>query len=637
MQPPSDLKKYAPSAEELEKLLNEYTAGEPIEYESTVSEFKPETVLKGKVVGHMSDDIIIDIGYKCEGVIDISEFGDTAPAIGDVVEVFLEEVEDSEGNVVLSKKKADRIRGWERVIAEHSEGDVVRGTVTRKIKGGLLVDIGFLVFLPASQVSIRRTADVSSYIGKDVDARIIKIDESRMNIVISRRKLLEEGRDAQKADLLSTLTETQLRIGVVKNIADFGAFVDLGGIDGLLHITDMSWGRITHPSEMLQIDDEVEVKILKFDQVSERIALGLKQKTESPWKKIEERYQPSMKTRGEVVNVMSYGAFVKLEEGVEGLVHISEMSWTRRVNHPSEIVNIGDIVDVVVLNVNASKNEISLGMKQIEANPWTQVQEKYPVGTIIRGRVRNLTNYGAFVEIEEGIDGLLHISDMSWTKKISHPSEMVKKGDEVEAIVLSVDQEKKRVALGLKQLNEDPWEADIPSRFRVGEELDGEVTKITNFGVFVQIGSNLEGLMHISELSEAKVDDPEEIVGVGDKVKVRIIKVNTEERKIGLSLMEVTEKGTGTASTESSSSDEGEAAAAAPTEAASEPAAEASTEAASDTATEVSSEAPADEAATEVAAPAAEAEAAPAAEEAPAEAAAPEAAADEEPKKGDEG
>ncbi|MEZ6194895.1 MAG: 30S ribosomal protein S1 [Planctomycetota bacterium] len=536
-----NIKRHMPSEDEIAKMVAA-CVGERVEYESTVAEFKPETILNGKIVGRHGDDVIIDIGYKCEGVIDVAEFGDVAPKIGDEVEVFLEEVEDSYGNVVLSKKKADRMRGWERVIADHNEGDVVRGVVTRKIKGGLLVDIGFLCFLPASQVSIRRTPDVSTYIGKEIEARIIKIDEARMNIVISRRKLLEEGRDQLKSELLSTLNEGQLRVGVVKNIADFGAFVDLGGIDGLLHITDMSWGRISHPSEMLGIDDEVEVKILKFDKDSERIALGLKQKTESPWKKIEERYQPGMKVRGEVVNVMSYGAFVKLEEGVEGLVHISEMSWTRRVNHPSEMVNIGDVVEVVVLNVNPSKQEISLGMKQVEDNPWTQVEEKYPVGTIISGRVRNLTNYGAFIEIEEGIDGLLHVSDMSWTKKISHPSESVKKGDEVEAIVLSVDQEKKRVALGLKQLSEDPWETDIPSRFRVGEELEGVVTKITNFGVFVEIGDDLEGLMHISELSDAKVDDPEDIVNVGDKVSVRIIKVNTDERKIGLSLMEVIEK-----------------------------------------------------------------------------------------------
>ncbi|MCB9831170.1 MAG: 30S ribosomal protein S1 [Planctomycetes bacterium] len=542
------IKKYAASDADIEKMLAEYVGtGETMRegaYEESIKNFQQDTILEGKVISIINDDVIVDIGYKSEGVVDIHEFGDEPPKVGDVVEVFLEEVEDQMGMMVLSKKRADRIRGWERVIAEHKEGDVVRGLVLRKIKGGLLVDIGIPVFLPASQVSIRRTADVASYIGKDIEARIIKIDESRMNIVISRRKLLEEGRDKQKSELLSTLEEGQLRVGVVKNIADFGAFVDLGGIDGLLHITDMSWGRISHPSEMLRIDDEVEVKILKFDKDSERIALGLKQKTESPWKKIEERYQPGMRVRGEVVNVMNYGAFVKLEEGVEGLVHISEMSWTRRVNHPSEMVNIGDIVEVVVLNVNASKQEISLGMKQVEENPWTTVEEKYPVGTIIRGRVRNLTNYGAFVEIEEGIDGLLHISDMSWTRKISHPSEAVKKGDEVEAIVLSVDQDKKRVALGIKQLSEDPWDGEIPGRYRVGEELEGEVTKITNFGVFVSIGNDLEGLMHISELSDAKVDNPEDIVGVGDKVLVRIIKVNTEERKIGLSLMEVVERST---------------------------------------------------------------------------------------------
>ncbi len=540
------INKYAASDADVEKMLAEYvSAGEEMRegaYEESIKNFQQDTILEGKVISIINDDVIVDIGYKSEGVVEIHEFGDEPPKVGDVIEVFLEEVEDQMGMMVLSKKRADRIRGWERVIAEHKEGDVVKGQVLRKIKGGLLVDIGIPVFLPASQVSIRRTADVASYIGKEIEARIIKIDESRMNIVISRRKLLEEGRDKQKNELLSTLEEGQLRIGVVKNIADFGAFVDLGGIDGLLHITDMSWGRISHPSEMLRIDDEIEVRILKFDQDSERIALGLKQKTESPWKKIEERYQPGMRVRGEVVNVMNYGAFVKLEEGVEGLVHISEMSWTRRVNHPSEMVNIGDIVEVVVLNVNASKQEISLGMKQVEENPWTTVEDKYPVGTIIRGRVRNLTNYGAFVEIEEGIDGLLHISDMSWTRKISHPSEAVKKGDEVEAIVLSVDQDKKRVALGMKQLSEDPWDTEIPGRYRVGEELEGEVTKITNFGVFVSIGNDLEGLMHISELSDAKVENPEDIVGVGDKVLVRIIKVNTEERKIGLSLMEVVER-----------------------------------------------------------------------------------------------
>ncbi|HMS16172.1 MAG TPA: 30S ribosomal protein S1, partial [Planctomycetota bacterium] len=461
--------------------------------------------------------------------------------------VYLEGLDDEEGMLELSKRRADRIRGWERIIATHKEGDVIKGPVVRQIKGGLLVDIGIHVFLPASQIEIRRAGDIKHYMGKEVEARIIKIDEPRMNIVVSRRKLLEESRERRKQEILGTLEEGQIRRGVVKNIAEFGAFVDLGGIDGLLHITDMSWGRINHPAEMLNIDDLIEVKVLKFDKDSERIALGLKQKTASPWESIENRYQPGMKVQGEVVNVMSYGAFVKLEEGVEGLVHVSEMSWTRRINHPNEVVNTGDIVDVVVLNVNSQKQEISLGMKQIEENPWDAVEDKYPIGTIIRGTVRNLTNYGAFVEIEEGIDGLLHVSDMSWTRKVSHPNEMVKKGDQLEAIVLSVDQEKKRVALGVKQLTEDPWEYDIPNRYLVGADLEGRVTKITNFGVFVELENDLEGLLHISELSETKVENPEEVVTVGDLVKVKVIKVNPDERKIGLTLLEVLESQKGNA------------------------------------------------------------------------------------------
>ncbi len=539
------VKKFTSSNDDIEKLLAQELSGTPdlagdldAAGERSV---KSGSIVKGRVIEVRSDEVLIDFRSKSEGTVQISEFGEKVPQVGDEIEVFLEDAGDTRGLPELSKRKADRIRGWERIITTHKEGDVVKGMCVRKIKGGLLVDIGIPVFLPASQIEIRRAGDISQYIGKEVEARIIKIDEARMNIVISRRKMLEEGRETKKRDLLSNLTEGQIRRGVVKNIADFGAFVDLGGIDGLLHITDMAWGRINHPSEMLSIDDMIDVKVLKFDQESERIALGLKQKTPSPWENIEDRYQPGMKLQGEVVNVMSYGAFVKLEEGVEGLVHISEMSWTRRVNHPNELVQPAQIVDVVVLNVNAQKQEISLGMKQVEENPWDVVEQKYPVGTIIRGRVRNLTNYGAFVEIEEGIDGLLHVSDMSWTRKVSHPSEMLKKGDMVEAIVLSVDQEKKRVALGMKQLSEDPWDYDIPNRYLVGADLDGVVTKITNFGVFVQLESDLEGLLHISELSETKVNNPEEVVSVGDKVRVKVIKVNPEERKIGLTLLEVVE------------------------------------------------------------------------------------------------
>ncbi|MAB91058.1 MAG: 30S ribosomal protein S1, partial [Planctomycetes bacterium] len=519
-------------------------SGEKLQEESLEDagvSFKPDTIMKGRVVRVSADTVLVDIKYKSEGLIPLEDWGEEPPTEGDEVEVYLEGMDDDEGMLELSKRKADRIRGWERIVATHNEGDAVKGLCTRKIKGGLLVDIGIPVFLPASQIEIRRAGDIGLYLGKEVEARIIKIDEARMNIVISRRKLLEESREKKKQEILGDLVDGQIRRGVVKNIADFGAFVDLGGIDGLLHITDMSWGRINHPSEMLSIDDVIEVKVLKFDQDSERIALGLKQKTPSPWENIENRYQPSMKVQGEVVNVMSYGAFVKLEEGVEGLVHVSEMSWTRRINHPNEMVNQGDIVDIVVLNVNSQKQEISLGMKQIEENPWDLVEEKYPIGTIIRGRVRNLTNYGAFVEIEEGIDGLLHVSDMSWTRKVSHPNEVVKKGDVLEAIVLSVDQEKKRVALGVKQLTEDPWEYDIPNRYLVGADLEGKVTKITNFGVFVELEDDLEGLLHISELSEAKVENPEEIVSTGDVVKVKVIKVNPDERKIGLTLLEILE------------------------------------------------------------------------------------------------
>jgi small subunit ribosomal protein S1 len=512
-------------------------------YDDSVKTFQSDTIITGKVVRVLGSEVVVDIGYKSEGVISTEEFEDASKIEpGTSIEVLLELIEADTGLMLLSKRKADRQRGWERVIATYKEGDVVKGTVTRKIKGGLLVDIGVPVFLPASQVSIRRAGDIGEFIGKELECKIIKIDESRMNIVVSRRKLIEEQRERARSELLTGLEVGQTRKGVVKNLADFGAFVDLGGIDGLLHITDMSWGRIQHPSEMLKIEQEIEVKVLRFDRERNRIALGLKQLTPSPWEGIETRYPVASRHKGTVVNLMPYGAFVKLEDGVEGLVHVSEMSWTRRVNHPSEVVNINDEVEVVVLDINHNKQEISLGMKQTEANPWSMVEGNYPVGTVIEGQVRNLTNYGAFVELEEGIDGLLHVSDMSWTKKINHPSETLKIGDTVKAVVLSVDAEKKRVALGLKQLNEDPWKHAIPRRFSVGDCLSGAVTKSTNFGVFVELEDGLEGLLHISELGPKKVHSPEEVVRVGDKVQVRILKVDPEERKIGLTLIQVEER-----------------------------------------------------------------------------------------------
>jgi small subunit ribosomal protein S1 len=494
-------------------------------------------ILKGRVVGKAGDDAVVDVGLKSEGLVNKGEFDDfDSLEPGDTIEVLLENLEDDSGIIKLSKRKADRIRGWERILETKKEGDIVEGRGMRKIKGGLLVDIGVPVFLPASQVDIRRPSDIGEFIGKTIRAEILKIDEERRNIVISRRKLIERERSEAKDRLMNNIAEGELVTGSVTNIADFGAFVDLGGLDGLLHITDMSWGRVNHPSEIVRIGDEIEVKILKIDREKEKIALGLKQKEISPWEEIEAKCPINSRVKGTVVNLVSYGAFVQLEEGIEGLVHISEMSWTKRINHPSDMVNAGDEVEVVVLDINKNKQEISLGMKQTEVNPWELVAEKYPPGTIIEGKVRNLANYGAFVEIEPGIDGLLHVSDISWTEKISHPNEKYKKGDDVECIVLDIDQEKQRVGLGAKQLSEDPWLHAIPDAYKPGMVVHGKVTKITNFGVFVELEEGLEGLLHISELSDQKVENPQDVVKAGDDLDVKILRVDMDDRKIGLSL-----------------------------------------------------------------------------------------------------
>ncbi|APZ92836.1 30S ribosomal protein S1 [Fuerstiella marisgermanici] len=506
-------------------------------------------ILQGTVVRVDDEEVVVDIGYKSEGVIQREEWedGEKLPSAGEQIEVLLEEFEDSIGLIVLSMRKARRVRDWEEIIKTHAEGDVVSGPVVRKIKGGLLVLIGremdgddvvkngVNVFLPASQVDVRRPPDIADYIGQDIECMILKIDEARKNIVVSRRRLIEEEREREKQELLKVLEVGTIRKGTVKNIADFGAFVDLGGIDGLLHITDMSWGRINHPTEVVKIDDDIEVMVLNIDYEKEKIALGLKQKSASPWENISEKYPVGSRITGEVVNVLSYGAFVKLEDGIEGLVHISEMSWTRRINHPSELVAIGDEVEVMVLGINEDKQEISLGMKQTQENPWDNVADKYPLGSKVKGTVRNLTNYGAFIELEEGVDGLLHISDMSWTRKISHSNEMLKKGEPLECEILSVDQERRRIALGLKQLDDDPWETTIPEKYSPGRSVTGKVTKITNFGVFVELEDELEGLLHVSELSEDKIEHPETMVKVGDELEVRILRVDTADRKIGLS------------------------------------------------------------------------------------------------------
>ncbi|MEM9083795.1 MAG: 30S ribosomal protein S1 [Planctomycetota bacterium] len=496
-----------------------------------------DKILTGRVIGFAGDDVVVDVGLKSEGLIDKDEFDDIASVkIGDEIQVLLEELEGEGGLIELSKRKADRLINWNKLMDTVHEGDVVTGRVMRKIKGGLLVDIGVPVFLPASQVDIRRPSDIGEYIGRDIRSEILKIDEERRNIVISRRKLLETERETAKKRLLEAIHQGDVVTGTVKNIADFGAFIDLGGIDGLLHITDMSWGRVNHPSELLEIDQKVEVKILNIDYQKEKIALGMKQKDTSPWEDIEAKYPVNSRIRGEVVNLMSYGAFIRIEDGIEGLVHISEMSWTRRINHPSEIVEPGQEVEVVVLEIDKDKQEISLGMKQVEVNPWELVAEKYPPGTVIEGEVRNLANYGAFIEIEPGIDGLLHVSDISWTKKVAHPNEIYQKSESVRCVILEVDQDKQRIALGAKQLEQDPWDEAIPNAYQPGMVVRGTVTKITNFGVFVELEEDLEGLLHISELSDHKVENPQDVVTAGEEVDVKILRVDVSDRKIGLSL-----------------------------------------------------------------------------------------------------
>ena len=523
-----------------------YTDSEIDELISQEVDPQRDKIVDGRIVRIENEFVIVDVGAKSEGLIPVSEWeeDEEAPKVGDTVKVLVEDTEDTmsaedvmyRGMIVLSKRKAAKIEAWNRMMETVKEDDVVEGKVSKKIKGGLLVDIGGVnVFLPASQVDVRRPADVNEFIDKTIRCVILKIDSARRNIVVSRRALIEKERAAKKTLLLNELEVGQRRTGTVKNIAEFGAFIDLGGIDGLLHITDMSWGRVTDPREVVSIDQKIEVVVLNIDHEKEKISLGLKQLTESPWAYVEEKYPVGSRVHGTVVNVMSYGAFVKLEEGVEGLVHNSEMSWTKRISHPNEILHNGDEIDVVILGINKEKQEISLGLKQPMNNPWENVEEKYPVGAKVKGTVRNLTNYGAFVELEEGVDGLLHISDMSWVRKITHPSEVVRKNEEIECVVTSVDKKNRRIALGLKQMTEDPWVSRIPSKYHTGDRVVGKVTKITNFGVFVSLEDDLEGLLHISELANHKVENPEDVVKVDDEIEVVVLRVDVADRKIGLS------------------------------------------------------------------------------------------------------
>jgi len=505
--------------------------------EEKVDHSLPGTILQGTIVSQYGDDVIVEVGLKSEGVVDASEFDDPDEIEpGNQIDVLLEDNDATDGVVVLSKRKADRIRGWETIINTKHEGDVVTGKVIRRIKGGLLVDVGVPVFLPASQVDIRKPGDISRFIGKEVTCKILKIDIPGRNIVISRRKLIEEERQESKEKILAEIEPGQLRKGIVKNIADFGVFVDLGGLDGLLHISDLSWGRISHPSEVVELDQEIECIVIGVDKVNEKISLGLKQKTPSPWENVEENYPVGAKVTGKVVNVMNYGVFVRLEDGIEGLVHISEMSWTKRLSHPSEMLQEGNEIKVVVLSVNKAKQEISLGLKQMETNPWSIASQKYPVGTIVTATVRSITNFGVFVEVEPGLDGMVHISDLSWTKKYSHPSEALQKDEKVQCVVLGIDVDKQHISLGVKQMTEDPWTEAIPKKYIAGHIIKGKVTKLTNFGAFVELEPDLEGLLHISELADHKVDKPRDVVKEDDDIEVKILKVDTEARKIGLSL-----------------------------------------------------------------------------------------------------
>jgi len=530
------------SKEQLDREVDEMFTQDESNYLEEVLKAKvdarlPGSIIKGSVVSQIGNDVIVEIGLKSEGVVDASEF-DSPEEItpGKEIEVLLEDSDATTNLIPLSKRKADRIRNWENIINTKKEGDTVSGKVVRRIKGGLLVDIGVPVFLPASQVDIRKPGDISRFIGKDVDCKILKIDIENRNIVVSRRRLIEEERRSSKEKILREIEPGQWRKGIVKNIADFGVFVDLGGLDGLLHISDLSWGRISHPSEIVSLDQEIECVVIRVDKANEKVSLGLKQKTPSPWENVEEKYPLDAKVKGKVVNVMNYGVFVRLEEGVEGLVHISEMSWTKRINHPGDILSLGDEIEVVVLNVNREKQEISLGLKQTEINPWEIAAQKYPAGTIVNAEVRSVTSFGVFAEIEPGVDGMVHISDLSWTKKYNHPSEAVQKGQKIKCLVLDVDGQKKRISLGIKQLTEDPWVRAIPSTYIPGQIIRGEVTKLTNFGAFVQLEPDLEGLLHISELADHKIDNPQDVVKLGDEIEVKILKVDAESRKIGLSL-----------------------------------------------------------------------------------------------------
>ena len=509
---------------------------------------KEGAVVKGTVIQVTKDFVVVDIGYKSEGQIPLSEFigADGAVTVheGDQIDVLLESREDENGLVILSKEKADRHKVWDDISAACERDELIEGVVAARVKGGLSVSIrgGVKAFLPGSQVDLRPVRNLDAFIGKSFKFKVIKFNKKRGNIVLSRRALLERERAELKGATLDKLREGEIVEGIVKNLTEYGAFIDLGGIDGLLHITDMSWGRVNHPSELFQVGDQVRVKVLKFNAETERVSLGQKQITEDPWTHAADKYLPGTVVRGKVVSLKDYGAFVELEEGIEGLIHVSEMSWTRRIKHPSKMVAVGDTVEAVVLDIDVKNNRISLGMKQLEKNPYQTLMEKYPPGTVVRGKVRNIADFGIFVEIEDGIDGLVHISDLSWTQRVKHPSELYQKGDEVEAVVLNIDMadgEKPKISLGIKQLVQDPWDR-IPYTYPVGKSIEVKVLKVTDFGAFVELEKGVEGLIHVSEMSEERVQDPRDVVKPGQVVQAEVIHVDSSERKIGLSIKAAT-------------------------------------------------------------------------------------------------
>jgi len=509
-------------------------------FESSMQELHVGDVVRGTIVQVNDDNVVVDVGYKSEGVIPLAEFKDEEGKIdvnvGDEIDVLFERRENESGLIGLSKEKADRQKIWGSL----EEGAVVEGKIVGRIKGGLTVDIGINAFLPGSQVDLRPVRNLEKLLGATFEFKIIKLNKRRGNIVLSRRVLLEEQRESMRSDTLETLAEDQVVEGIVKNLTDYGSFIDLGGIDGLLHITDMSWGRVNHPSDVLTVGEKVKIKILKYDRERERVSLGLKQITPDPWLEVETIYPVGTKVQGKVVSLTDYGAFVELQDGVEGLIHVSEMSWTKRIKHPNKLLTVGDEVETVVLALDIPNRRISLGLKQIEPNPWEVIGEKFPVGTIIEGQVKNITDFGVFVGVDEGIDGLVHISDLSWTKRVKHPSEIFKKGDTVKAVVLNIDRENERFSLGLKQLSPDPWES-IPVKYAPGTIVKGKATSVTDFGVFLEIEEGIEGLIHVSELSQEKVESPKDVVNVGDELEAAVLNVDTVDRKIALSIKQLTQ------------------------------------------------------------------------------------------------